>query len=181
MEVRRNFRLLEYEHVIYYFEARDLEIPNIYTLFGEIFKFREDKSNNVFREILKFSRKTAKFEFIIVISCCLLIKKERLILLAVFSLFNVFPSFPYEFGAAIVSFYLWQISVLSQKWWRNPSSNSENQTQKILQKSTAKFQCFHKFCCWNFCLCQFQSTWFSSDTPHLGIRSFHQLSTIRRC
>ena len=28
-EVRKNFRLLEYEHIIYYFEARDLEIPNI--------------------------------------------------------------------------------------------------------------------------------------------------------
>ena len=30
---------------------------------GEIFKFREDKSNNVLREILKCFRKTAKFEF----------------------------------------------------------------------------------------------------------------------
>ena len=28
-----------------------------------IFKFREDKSNNVFLEILKCFRKTAKFEF----------------------------------------------------------------------------------------------------------------------
>ena len=28
-EVRKNFRLLEYEHIIYHFEARDLEIPNI--------------------------------------------------------------------------------------------------------------------------------------------------------
>ena len=28
-----------------------------------IFKFREDKSNNVFREIRKCFRKTAKFEF----------------------------------------------------------------------------------------------------------------------
>ena len=35
----------------------------IYNLFREIFKFREDKSNNVFREILKCFRKTAKFEF----------------------------------------------------------------------------------------------------------------------
>ena len=35
----------------------------IYNLFREIFKFREDKSNNVFREILKCSRKTAKFKF----------------------------------------------------------------------------------------------------------------------
>ena len=29
----------------------------------EIFKFREDKSNDVFREILKYFRKSAKFEF----------------------------------------------------------------------------------------------------------------------
>ena len=35
----------------------------IYNLFHKIFKFREDKSNNVFREILKCFRKTAKFEF----------------------------------------------------------------------------------------------------------------------
>ena len=35
----------------------------IYNLFREIFKFRENKSNNVFREILKCFRKTAKFEF----------------------------------------------------------------------------------------------------------------------
>ena len=34
----------------------------IYNLFREIFKFRADKSNNVFREILKCFRKTAKFE-----------------------------------------------------------------------------------------------------------------------
>ena len=27
------------------------------------FKFREDKTNTVFREILKYFRKTAKFEF----------------------------------------------------------------------------------------------------------------------
>ena len=35
----------------------------IYNLFREIFKFREDKGNNVFREIRKYFRKTAKFEF----------------------------------------------------------------------------------------------------------------------
>ena len=35
----------------------------IYNLFREIFKFREDKSNNVFREIRKCFRKTAKFAF----------------------------------------------------------------------------------------------------------------------
>ena len=35
----------------------------MYNLFRKIFKFREDKSNNVFREILKCFRKTAKFEF----------------------------------------------------------------------------------------------------------------------
>ena len=43
------------KHVIWRFQ--------IYKLFREIFKFREDKSNNVFREIRKCFRKTAKFEF----------------------------------------------------------------------------------------------------------------------
>ena len=35
----------------------------IYNLFCEIFKFREDTSNNEFREIRKCFRKTAKFEY----------------------------------------------------------------------------------------------------------------------
>ena len=43
------------KHVIWRFQ--------IYNLFRDIFKFREDKSNNVFREIRKCFRKTAKFEF----------------------------------------------------------------------------------------------------------------------
>ena len=43
------------KHVIWRFQ--------IYNLFREIFKFREDESNNVFREIRKCFRKTAKFEF----------------------------------------------------------------------------------------------------------------------
>ena len=43
------------KHVIWRFQ--------IYNLFREIFKFREDKSNNVFREIRKCFHKTAKFEF----------------------------------------------------------------------------------------------------------------------
>ena len=43
------------KHVIWRFQ--------IYNLFREISKFREDKSNNVFREIRKCFRKTAKFEF----------------------------------------------------------------------------------------------------------------------
>ena len=43
------------KHVIWRFQ--------IYNLFREIFKFPEDKSNNVFREILKCFCKTAKFEF----------------------------------------------------------------------------------------------------------------------
>ena len=40
MEVRKNFKLLEHEHIIYHFKAGDLEIPNIYNLFREKFKFR---------------------------------------------------------------------------------------------------------------------------------------------
>ena len=43
------------KHVIWRFQ--------IYNLFREIFKFREDKSNNVFREIRRCFRKDAKFEF----------------------------------------------------------------------------------------------------------------------
>ena len=35
----------------------------IYNLFREIFKLREDTNNNEFREILKCFRKTAKFEY----------------------------------------------------------------------------------------------------------------------
>ena len=62
MEGRKNFKLLEHKHAIYHFEAVGLVVPNIY-LFLEIFKFREDKSNNVFRELLRCLRKTAKFEF----------------------------------------------------------------------------------------------------------------------
>ena len=62
MEVRKNVRLLEHKHIIYHFEAGDLEIPNISFVSRNI-KFREDKSNNAFREILKCFRKTAKFEF----------------------------------------------------------------------------------------------------------------------
>ena len=45
------------KHVIWRFQ--------IYNLFREIFNFRKDKSNNVFREIRKCFRKTAKFEYII--------------------------------------------------------------------------------------------------------------------
>ena len=37
----------------------------ICNLFREIFTFREDKSNNVFREILKCFCKTEKFEFFV--------------------------------------------------------------------------------------------------------------------
>ena len=43
--------------------STELQIFQIYNLFLEIFKFREDKKNNVFREILKCFRKIAKFEF----------------------------------------------------------------------------------------------------------------------
>ena len=41
----------EYEHIIYHFEAHDLEIPLTDKLFREIFKFRGDMSKNGFREI----------------------------------------------------------------------------------------------------------------------------------
>ena len=35
----------------------------MYNLFREIFKLRDDETNNIFREILKCFRKTGKFEF----------------------------------------------------------------------------------------------------------------------
>ena len=50
-----NMSYIILKHVIWRFQ--------IYNLFLEIFNFREDKSNYVFREILKCFRKTTKFEF----------------------------------------------------------------------------------------------------------------------
>ena len=50
-------------HIIYIILKHVIWRFQIYNLLGEIFKFREDKSNNVFREIRKCFRKTAKFEF----------------------------------------------------------------------------------------------------------------------
>ena len=47
-----NILFIILKHLIWKFQ--------IYNLFREIFKFREDKSNNVFREIRKCLRKTAK-------------------------------------------------------------------------------------------------------------------------
>ena len=47
-----NISYIILKHVIWRFQ--------IYYLFHEIFKFREDKSNNVFREIRKGFCKTAK-------------------------------------------------------------------------------------------------------------------------
>ena len=51
-----NISYIILKHVIWRYQ--------IYNLFREIFKFREDKNNNVFREILKCFRKTAKFKFL---------------------------------------------------------------------------------------------------------------------
>ena len=50
-----NISYIILKHVIWRFQ--------IYNLFPEIFQFREDKSNNVFREILKCFRKAVKFNF----------------------------------------------------------------------------------------------------------------------
>ena len=44
----KKFKLLKYEHVIYHFKARDLEIP-----FSEIFKFLETTSETSFAKFLK--------------------------------------------------------------------------------------------------------------------------------
>ena len=64
MDVRKNFKLKSYEHIIYHFKARGLEIPNIYNYFREIFKFRENMSKNKFREISLSVHKIAKFEYL---------------------------------------------------------------------------------------------------------------------
>ena len=39
LEVRKSFKLLEHKHIIYHFEAGDLEMPNI-EFVREKFKFR---------------------------------------------------------------------------------------------------------------------------------------------
>ena len=58
-EVQKSFRLLKFIHVVYRFEARDLENQNIWLL-REIFKYRENMSNNGFRETQKSFLKIAK-------------------------------------------------------------------------------------------------------------------------
>ena len=64
-EVQKNFKLLNFRHVVYHFEACNLYWRiRIYSLFPEIFKCRENISNNRFLEIHKSFLKVAKFEFI---------------------------------------------------------------------------------------------------------------------
>ena len=46
----KKFKFLKYEHIIYHLKARDLEIP-LNINFFVIFKFRENTSENKFREI----------------------------------------------------------------------------------------------------------------------------------
>ena len=48
------FEKISNKHIIHHFEADDLEL---------ILNFEKDKSNNVFREVLKCFRKIAKFKF----------------------------------------------------------------------------------------------------------------------
>ena len=63
MAVRKNFKLLKYEHIIYHFKARGLEISNIYNYFREILKFRDFYEHfKKFREIC-FCLFFAKFEY----------------------------------------------------------------------------------------------------------------------
>ena len=60
--VQKNFKLIKYEHIIYHFEARGLEISkNNY--FREIFKFRDFM--NTLRNFAKsvFAHIFAKFEY----------------------------------------------------------------------------------------------------------------------
>ena len=62
MAPEKYFRLLKYEHIIYSFEARDLEISNMSQLY-EIFRFRDFM--NTLRNFAKsvFARIFEKFEY----------------------------------------------------------------------------------------------------------------------
>ena len=50
----KNFKLLKYEHIVYHFKARDLEILLI-LIFRQIFKFREIRTKQISRNFLKCS------------------------------------------------------------------------------------------------------------------------------
>ena len=52
MGVRKHFKLLKYGHIIYSFEARNLEISNMYNYFHEILKFCDFM--NILRNFAKF-------------------------------------------------------------------------------------------------------------------------------
>ena len=54
----KKFSLLKYEHIIYHFKARDLEI----NFFSEIFKFHENTSKTNFAKFLSV-QKIAKFKY----------------------------------------------------------------------------------------------------------------------
>ena len=49
----KKFKLLKYEHIIYHFKARDLEITVNINFFSEIFKFRKNASKTDFAKFLK--------------------------------------------------------------------------------------------------------------------------------
>ena len=48
MALRKNFKLLKYEHIIYHFKARDLEIQ----FFREIIKFRKMQAKQILPNFL---------------------------------------------------------------------------------------------------------------------------------
>ena len=53
--VSKNFKFLKYEHIIYHFKARDLEIP--FKFFREIFKFRENtRIFKYFAKVIAYSK-----------------------------------------------------------------------------------------------------------------------------
>ena len=64
MGIRKNFKLLKYEHIIYSFEARNLEILNMGLLSRSILILRFYEHFKKFREIC-FARIFVKFKYLV--------------------------------------------------------------------------------------------------------------------
>ena len=63
MAVRKDFKLLKYEHIIYIILKHVIWRFRWYKLFREVFKFRDNASKNRFREISLNVHKIAKFKY----------------------------------------------------------------------------------------------------------------------
>ena len=62
--VSEKFKLLKYEHIIYHFEAHDLEIPLIYAKILKVWFFSDTHSGAIWEVISrKFAHKFAKSKY----------------------------------------------------------------------------------------------------------------------